>query len=492
MMRHLLYCSLVGMHLFSHTEGAFASAKGAPGKEFQQLVAPAQNGTPGLTGWYFGNSTLAGKPIRQQQDAAPNFQWGKDAPAPTIPADYFSVRWEGFLTAPTTGSYSFAVRAGEQVRLWINGQKILDTWDGQSLTESDIYVNLAAGESTPIKLEYHSEEGDAHVQLQWTSPKQARQAIPAEAFSAEGFVMAAAPAPAPAVAQPKVAVEAPKQTVARKSGMRLPKGAVAAPAVASMSGVYRLKARNDGQTLAVAEQQATSKVAADAAAPEWMIESAGNGYYRVFVQGSNKALEVLGNSSSNGAALDLWPAYKSDNQLWLIHEAEDGYYSLVAKHSSKALTAKETSEGGLQQWRYNGGADQQWKLEPVVGAKVSTKATPLVGNGDYKVHVYPNPSNGISQLRYQLPGNMPVGWVLYDTRGVAVRSSDARQLTDGVHNQTLPFLELPNGNYQLHLTVNGVTTTQPVMIRHPKAEPQGEARVQTAEPMQIVQMQASR
>jgi len=485
MMRNLLYCSLVGIHLLGYSEGVQASAKVAPGKEFQQLV-PASNGTPGLTGWYFGNSTLAGKPIRQQQDAAPNFEWGKDAPAPTIPADYFSIRWEGFLTAPTSGSYSFAVRAGEQVRLWVNGQKILDTWDGQSLTESDIYVNLAANESTPIKLEYHSEEGDAHVQLQWTAPGKARLPIPAEAFSAEGFVMAAAPAPA----QPQAA--APKEAVARKAGMRLPKTALAAPAVTSMSGVYRLKARNDGQTLAVADQQAAGKAAADAAAPQWLIESAGNGYYRVLVQGSNKALEVLGNSSSNGAALDLWPAYKSDNQLWQIHEAEDGFYSLVAKHSSKALTAKEAADGGLQQWRYNGGPEQQWKLEPVAGAKVSAKATPLVGNGAYKVHVYPNPSNGISQLRYQLSENLPVGWILYDTRGVAVRSSDARQSGDGVHNQTLPFLELPSGNYQLHLTVGGVTTTQPIMIRHPKAEQQGEARVQTVEPAQIVQMQASR
>jgi len=84
--------------------------------------------------------------------------------------------------------------------------------------------------------------------------------------------------------------------------------------------------------------------------------------------------------------------------------------------------------------------------------------------------VYPNPSNGVVQMNYQLNESLPLGWVLYDQRGVVVRVSDYRRQTAGPHNQTLDFLTLPTGDYNLHLTVGTVTTTQSVVIRHPKSD----------------------
>ncbi|MBC6612234.1 RICIN domain-containing protein [Hymenobacter sp. BT507] len=440
--------------------------------EKTSLVVPGNQ--TGLTALYFNNSTLAGKPVLQRRDGAPNFDWGKEAPASTVSADYFSVRWVGWLIAPTTGSYSFSVRADERVRLWVGGQKVLDTWDGTGQLQPPAYVTLAAGETTTVKMEYHSEEGNAHVQLQWVPPGQARQAIPAQMFSSESNELVAATVAGTGNKQSATAKRKIAPATTQSTKITQAKAAPATlPAPQELAGVYTLKARTTGQPLVVADEHQLGTEDATVA-PHWRIEPAGQGYYRVAVQGGTKVLEVLGSSSSNGAALNLWPYYSGNNQLWQIKEVGDGYYTLVAKHSRKALTAKSPAEGGVQQWRANGHEDQQWRLNPVKDkvAQPVTTTTPLVGNGTYNVSLSPNPANSISQLRYQLPDAIPVGWVLYDARGIVVRTSDYRRATSGVHQQTLLLSALPNGNYQLHLTVGTITTTQPILIRHPLAETQ--------------------
>lgn len=465
---------LASAHAFAADHNGAAVGATAWPSVHSPVVAPAPDSARGLTALYFNNSTLAGKPTLQRVDAAPNFQWGKDAPAPGINKDYFSVRWEGMLRAPATGSYTFSVRPGEQVRLWIAGQKVLDTWEKEQATHLvDVYISLAANETTNIKLEYHSEEGDAHLQLQWLPPKQARQPIAARYFTPASSVPTDAEEPQVAAAPKKngAAATSAKATAGKK-------GAASAPSAVPLSGVYTLKARTNGLPLEVAEEGQYTDSKTTAPPTQWLIEPADEGYYRILVQGGTKVLEVLGSSSSNGAPLNLWPYYHGNNQLWRIQEAGDGYYTLVAKHSQKAITVKDSTSTSLQQWRYTGEANQQWRLEAVAASKAPAKPVPLVGNGMYKVSVYPNPCNGVAQLRYQLSEDIPLGWVLYDSHGVAVQTSDYRRQGAGPHHQTLPLLTLPTGNYQLHLTVGSVTTMQPLLIRHPQG---GDPQQQTAQ-----------
>jgi hypothetical protein len=465
--------------------------------------------------------------VLKRLDPSVDFRWGAAAPTPALPTDNFSARWEGLLAAPATGSYKFSVATTEGVRLWVNGKKVIDTWNGKGTVRLDgNTVSLAAGEKTTIKLEYFDEDGDAGLALQWVAPGQAPQTIPmgnlyplgspttpdpAEAVQAAlaaakaaQATKAAAPAKAapatpaappaakavaakPAAAKPAPAKAAPAKVPAAKAVAAKPvkqpapaaKPAVAAaPMPALAGGVFMLKSRATNTPLEVADEsrpfRGTQAVVPGRSTPmQWKIESAGEGVYRLLVQGSSKVLEVLGSSTSNGAPMSLWSFYSGNNQLWQIEDVGDGYYKLIAKHSRKALTAKDSIDGGIQQWRYKGEPTQQWKLEP---ATVEVPATTLAANnmpgiGANKMSVYPNPSNGVVQMHYQLSEIMPLGWVLYDQRGIVVRVSDYRKQAPGQHNQTLDFTSLPAGDYNLHLTVGTVTTTQPLIIRRPKAEP---------------------
>ncbi|OON69668.1 hypothetical protein B0919_06975 [Hymenobacter sp. CRA2] len=498
-------------------------------------VQPVQTAGTGLTASYFSNGTLAGAPVVRRLDPSLDFQWGKGAPAPGVPEDNFSIRWEGLLAAPSTGSYRFVPKTTGEVRLWVNGVKVLDTWNGNK-KGSEGSVSLAAGEKTSIKLEFAAGEGDARFQLQWMPPGQAPQLIPTSYLYPLGSpttpdpVMPAAPvaaapvAPAaPAKAEPKVAkaaAEADKaeakvakaetkvakaenkvaqaetkvakaETKADKASAKVAKvetdaakaGDEAAPAIVE-PGVYILTSRTTGKPLEVLDParpnsrayQAAGLTPVEAAktAPQWRIESLGNGYYRLLVPGNNKVLEVLGSSTSNGTAMNVWTYYSGNNQLWRIEPTEHGYYKLLAKHSNKALSVRDSVDGVVQ-WRYSGKEGQMWKLTPVQ----EEAPAPLImagarpGVGANKMSIYPNPSNGVVQLRYELPEEIPTGWVLYNQNGAPVRVSDYRRQSAGPHHQTLDFTGLPAGDYNLRMTVGTVTTREQLQLRKSSAPEAG-------------------
>ncbi|HEY7210578.1 MAG TPA: glycoside hydrolase family 3 N-terminal domain-containing protein, partial [Bryobacteraceae bacterium] len=68
---------------------------------------PARGSESGLTGEYFNNAELRGKPVLTRLDKQVDFDWNSASPAPDIPANDFGVRWTGTLTPPKIGDYSF-------------------------------------------------------------------------------------------------------------------------------------------------------------------------------------------------------------------------------------------------------------------------------------------------------------------------------------------------------------------------------------------------
>ncbi|WP_426493546.1 PA14 domain-containing protein [Hymenobacter sp. 102] len=506
------------------------SATELPGKTVESKISPlpVQGWGTGLTAFYYNNGSLAGAPVLKRQDAVIDFKWGAGAPAPELPTDNFSVRWEGLLAAPTTGRYRFVAVTSDEVRLWVNGKKVLDTWNGRKPSSTDdATVTLAAGEKTTIKLEYNDADGTAGIQLQWVPPGQIAQVIPsgnlyplgspttpdpagpppvAKAKAVPTPNPNAAPKPAaakPAPAKPAVAAKtAPAAKPAPKPVAQAPaKAAKPAPAEkapkpvkppkpakevaevkppADLSGLYTLTVRSTGRPLKVGQdrpatraEQLAAQVAGAKEEAQWRIEPAGEGLYRLVLPGSNKVLEVLGSSTSNGAPLSVWTYYSGYNQRWKIEETGEGYYKLTPHHvRKKVITYGDTLQGGLQQLKYTGATNQQWKLIPVkpVEEPMLAGAPSVPGVGANNMSVYPNPSNGVMQMSYTLGEARPMGWVLYNQNGTAVRVSDYRKQAAGAHHQTLDFTGLPAGDYYLSLTVGITNTRQLISIRRPAAD----------------------
>ena len=62
-------------------------------------------------------------------DATVDFAWPSlSSPDPSVDSETFSVRWTGQVQALYSEMYTFYVRADEGVRLWIDGQLVIDHW----------------------------------------------------------------------------------------------------------------------------------------------------------------------------------------------------------------------------------------------------------------------------------------------------------------------------------------------------------------------------
>jgi uncharacterized protein (DUF1800 family) len=133
----------------------------------------------GLYGQYFNNPDLSGSPVLRRTDRQLDFTWGSGSPGEGVRSDNYSVRWTGSIAAPVTGNFTFSTLSDDGVRLWVNGEKVIDNWTPHSPTiNRSKALSLTAGKTYAIKLEYFERTGGSTMKLLWSYPGQADQAIP--------------------------------------------------------------------------------------------------------------------------------------------------------------------------------------------------------------------------------------------------------------------------------------------------------------------------
>jgi mono/diheme cytochrome c family protein len=136
----------------------------------EAAVAPPNTSGSGLRGDYFANLSLSGTPGLTRVQAV-DFDWGTASPGAPIPADNFSVRWTGTVRAATSGTYRFQTRSDDGVRLYVNGNLIINNWTDHSPTNnSSASISLTAGQRYSIRMEYYERGGGAVARLRWLTP----------------------------------------------------------------------------------------------------------------------------------------------------------------------------------------------------------------------------------------------------------------------------------------------------------------------------------
>jgi hypothetical protein len=120
----------------------------------------------GLRGDYFDDRDLLHlKFSRIDREIA--FDWGYGSPDPRIPADDFSIRWTGFISAPATGDYDLCLLSDEGPRLWFDGRLLFDKWQPQKPTYECGSVKFKAGMKHSIRIEYFEHQLGAIIRLFW-------------------------------------------------------------------------------------------------------------------------------------------------------------------------------------------------------------------------------------------------------------------------------------------------------------------------------------
>ncbi len=91
------------------------------------------------------------------------------------------VRWEGRLRPAFTETYTFFATADNGVRLWVNGQLVIDRWTQSTGTISGP-IALQKNQLVDFKFEFFEGWGLAHVHLYWSSQSQPYQIVPKSRF----------------------------------------------------------------------------------------------------------------------------------------------------------------------------------------------------------------------------------------------------------------------------------------------------------------------
>ncbi|CAA9486139.1 MAG: internalin, putative [uncultured Solirubrobacteraceae bacterium] len=161
-------------------------------------VATGADPATGLKAEYFDATDLTGSPVVTRIDPTIDFNWGLSEPVPGV-GDTFSVRWTGTVTPRYTERYTLSVTSDDGIRLYIDGQLVLDDWLMHSTKTNSTQVDLVAGRRHDIEVEYFDGIRRAVAKVEWKSASQQREVIPNERLAPP------ADAPPPPVADDKPA-----------------------------------------------------------------------------------------------------------------------------------------------------------------------------------------------------------------------------------------------------------------------------------------------
>ena len=131
----------------------------------------------GLSATYFDNANLTGTSVARV-DPVVDFVWGAAPPAPGIGADTFSVRWTGQIEPQFTQTYTFYTVSNDGVRLWVDGQRLVNNWTNHGTTENSGTIALTGGQRYAITMEFYEDTGNATARLLWSSASTPKAVVP--------------------------------------------------------------------------------------------------------------------------------------------------------------------------------------------------------------------------------------------------------------------------------------------------------------------------
>jgi beta-glucosidase len=127
----------------------------------------------GLLGEYFANPLWQGAPLVKRVDPTVNFHWTSPAEVgiPGIKRKAFSVRWTGTLIAPVTGHYELNLAAHEGGQVYLDDKEIIHLGRAGA-PQIPAEVDLVAGKSYALRVDYFQKGGGALAKLTWDVPRE--------------------------------------------------------------------------------------------------------------------------------------------------------------------------------------------------------------------------------------------------------------------------------------------------------------------------------
>ncbi len=155
----------------------------------------------GLKAEYYRSRDLWKDRLIERVDSEVAFDFGTTAPDKRFDEEQFSIRWNGSVLAPETGTYEFIVRTENGTKLHVNDNKtpLIDAWiKSGNDTEYRGSIYLLGGHVYPLQLEFTKAKygvddtktrkvkpppAKASIALLWKVPQRGVEVIPARNLS---------------------------------------------------------------------------------------------------------------------------------------------------------------------------------------------------------------------------------------------------------------------------------------------------------------------
>ncbi len=134
------------------------------------LLMPKEKGSEhGVWAEYFNNRDLKGKPVLSRKEQQINFDWGYGSPRDDkggspdpdiVNIDEWSARWTGRLISPGEGWYDIGLKADNGVRMYLDGQLVINSWTAQIPGQYNItQFKFKKGKVYDLKVEFYENWG---------------------------------------------------------------------------------------------------------------------------------------------------------------------------------------------------------------------------------------------------------------------------------------------------------------------------------------------
>ncbi|MDA2923700.1 glycoside hydrolase family 3 C-terminal domain-containing protein [Acidobacteria bacterium AH-259-L09] len=124
------------------------------------------------TGEHIESGPFTGKPIFSRIDKQIDFNWWDGSPHQDLDDDNFGVRWAGVLVPPVTGTYQLGARGFNAFEVYLEDELLVEFNNIHHPQYQYATVNLEAGHSYRIKVEFHETLNDANIELVWSVPQE--------------------------------------------------------------------------------------------------------------------------------------------------------------------------------------------------------------------------------------------------------------------------------------------------------------------------------
>ncbi|MEN7547370.1 RICIN domain-containing protein [Rapidithrix thailandica] len=198
-------------------------------------------------------------------------------------------------------------------------------------------------------------------------------------------------------------------------------------------------------------------------------------YYKIMAVNSSLYLDVYEGSTASGQKIIQWPYSGSDNQLWYIQytglqSSDEVAYTIVSKRSNLYLDGTNQT---VVQANYNGTNDNQsWIFNDILSSSKKTltsyKFAQEHGATDQQIdalNISPNPNTGLFEITVQTNESQQLGIQIVNMMGVEIYKTD-RNCIQGTHRIKIDLKNIPSGIYNVVVYTNTDKIAKRIMVAH--------------------------